>query len=315
MLPPANKDGAVVVTGASSGIGEEIAREFARRGYGLVLIARRADRLRELAASLGGVAHVLPADLSLPADRAALTDQVAALGVAPDILVNNAGLANLGPVAESDPAAELKLIEVDVSAVVDLCSRFVPGMVARGRGAVLNVASVGAFGPLPGQATYAAAKAFVLSYTEALREELRGTGVTAATLCPGPVRTGFGEAAGIPDEEAEKSLPKFLWKEADEVARIAVDGLASGKGVIVPGAANRIASVINQHAPRRLLLPLVARNHPGLKIESSAYTGSNFEISQRSPTLSSVTCTLDAVSVGVSWPTTTVWLTNTRTTA
>ena len=265
MLPPANKDGAAVVTGASSGIGEEIAREFARRGYGLVLVARRADRLRELAASLGGVAHVLPADLSLPADRAALPDQVAALGIAPDILVNNAGLANLGPVAESDPAAELKLIEVDVSAVVDLCSRFVPGMVARGRGAVLNVASVGAFGPVPGQATYAAAKAFVLSYTEAMRQELRGTGVMAATLCPGPVRTGFGEAAGIPDEEAEKSLPKFLWKEADEVARIAVDGLASGKGVIVPGLPNRIASAIYQHAPRRLLLPLIARNHPGLK--------------------------------------------------
>ena len=138
-------------------------------------------------------------------------------------------------------------------------------MVARGRGAVLNVASVGAFGPVPGQATYAAAKAFVLSYTEAMRQELRGTGVMAATLCPGPVRTAFGESAGIPDEEAEKSLPKFMWKQPDAVAKAAIDGLSSGKGVIVPGAANRIASVINQHAPRRLLLPLVARNHPGLK--------------------------------------------------
>lgn len=265
MLPPANKDGAVIVTGASSGIGEQIAREFARRGYPLVLIARRAERLRELAASLDGVAHVLPADLSRPADRAALPGQVAALGVAADILVNNAGLANLGPVAKSDVEAELMLIEVDVSAVVDLCSRFVPGMVARGRGAVLNVASVGAFGPVPGQATYGAAKAFVLSYTEAMRQELRGTGVTAATLCPGPVRTGFGEGAGIPTAEAEKSLPAFLWADADEVARIAVDGLAAGKGVIVPGAPNRIASAIYQHAPRRLLLPLIARNHPGLK--------------------------------------------------
>jgi short-subunit dehydrogenase len=265
MLPPPRNDAAVVVTGASSGIGEQIAREFARRGYALVLVARRADRLRALAEELDCIAHVLPADLSKPDDRAALPDQVAELGITADILVNNAGMSNLGPVAKSDPQAELHLIEVDVSAVVDLCSRFVPGMVARGRGAVLNVATVGAFGPVPGQATYGAAKAFVLSYTQAMREELRGTGVTAAALCPGPVRTGFGEAAGIPDEEAEKSLPKFLWQEADAVAKAAVDGLAAGKAVIVPGVPNRIASVIYQHGPRRLLLPLIARNHPGLK--------------------------------------------------
>jgi uncharacterized protein len=265
MLPPPTKGSAVVVTGASSGIGEEFAREFARRGYQLVLIARRADRLRAIAETLSGGTHVLPVDLSSPADRATLPDQVAALGLVPDILVNNAGMSNLGPVATSDPEAELRLIEVDVSAVVDLCSRFVPGMVDRGRGAVLNVASVGAFGPVPGQATYGAAKAFVLSYTDAMRQELQGTGVTAATLCPGPVRTGFGEGMGIPDEEAEKSLPKFLWKDAAAVAKAGVDGLASGKRVIVPGAPNRVASMINHHLPRRLLLPMVARNHPGLK--------------------------------------------------
>jgi uncharacterized protein len=265
MLPPPSEDGVVVVTGASSGIGEEIAREFARRGYRLVLVARRADRLLNVAEELDGRAHVLPADLSNRDERAALHGQVAALGLFADILVNNAGLSTLGPVAESNPEAELNLVEVDVAAVVDLCSRFVPDMVKRGRGAVLNVASVGAFGPVPGQAAYGAAKAFVLSYTQAMREELRGKGVTAATLCPGPVKTGFGEAAGIPDEEAEKSLPKFLWVDPDAVAKIAVDGLASGNGVIVPGAANRIASVFYHHLPRRLLLPLIARNHPGLK--------------------------------------------------
>lgn len=264
MLPPTRDDGVVVVTGASSGIGEEIAREFARRGYRLVLVARRADRLRVLAEELDGLTHVLPIDLSDRAERATLPDQVAALGVQTDILVNNAGLATLGPIAESNPDAELNLVEVDVAAVVDLCCRFVPDMVKRQRGAVLNVASVGAFGPVPGQASYGAAKAFVLSYTHALREELRGTGVNAATLCPGPVKTGFGEAAGIPDEEAEKSLPKFMWEDADAVAKAAVDGLASGKGVIVPGVPNRIASVVNHLLPRRLLLPLVARNHPGL---------------------------------------------------
>jgi len=170
MLPPTSEDGVAVVTGASSGIGEQIAREFARRGYRLVLVARRANRLRGLAEELDGRAHVLPADLSNRDERAALPDQVAALGVLPDVLVNNAGLSTLGPVAESNPEAELNLIEVDVAAVVDLCSRFVPGMVKRGRGAVLNVASVGAFGPVPGQASYGAAKAFVLSYTQAMRE-------------------------------------------------------------------------------------------------------------------------------------------------
>ena len=265
MLPPKSDDGAVVVTGASSGIGEQIAREFARRGYRLILVARRADRLRDLAEELGGLAHVLPADLSNRDDRATLPDQVAALGVVADVLINNAGLTTVGPVADSDPQAQLKLVEVDVAAVVDLCCRFLPDMVKRGRGAVLNVASVGAFGPVPGQASYGAAKAFVLSYTQAMREELRGTGVIAATLCPGPVKTGFGERAGIPDEEAEKSLPKFMWEDVDAVAKAAVDGLASGKGVIIPGAANRIMAVANHLLPRRLLLPMIARNHPGLK--------------------------------------------------
>jgi short-subunit dehydrogenase len=266
MLARPNKDGAVVVTGASSGIGAHIAREFARRGHQVILIARRADRLTDLAESLNGQAHVLPVDLSIPAERATIPDQVAALGLVADVLVNNAGSSNLGPVAKSDAAAEVKVVELDVTAVVDLCSRFVPGMVARGRGAVLNVASVGGFGPVPGQATYGAAKAFVLSYTDAMSEELRGTGVTASTLCPGPVRTGFGEQIGIPDEEAEKSLPKFMWKEPDEVARIAVQGLAAGKRVIIPGAPNRVAAFVNRHLPRRLLLSTVARSHPGMKL-------------------------------------------------
>ncbi|WP_041783280.1 SDR family NAD(P)-dependent oxidoreductase [Mycolicibacterium chubuense] len=263
MLPGVSDTGAALVTGASSGIGEEIARELARRGHRVILVARRADRLHALAQSLDRVAHVLPADLSNPADRAALPDQVAALSLTVDVLVNNAGVSNLGPVARVSPEAELALVEVDVAAVVDLCSRFVPGMVARGRGAVLNVASVGAFGPVPWQASYGAAKAFVLSYTEAMREELRGTGVTAAVVCPGPVRTGFGDAAGIPDEEAEKMLPKFLWEQPDAVARAALDGLDKGRPVIVPGAPNRAAALLYRFAPHTALLPLLGRSHPG----------------------------------------------------
>jgi short-subunit dehydrogenase len=265
MLPAASHNGVALITGASSGIGAEIAREFASRGRRVVLVARRAEKLHELAESLGAAADVLAADLSKPAERAALPERVTELGLVVDVLVNNAGLSTVGPIAESDPAAELNLIEVDAAAVADLCSRFVPGMVSRGRGAVLNVASVGAFGPLPGQAAYGAAKAFVLSYTQSLGQELSGTGVIAATLCPGPVKTGFGEAAGISDEDAEAALPKAMWVDPDEVARAAVDGLASGRTVIVPGVFNRIGAVAFQHLPRRLLLPILARNHPALK--------------------------------------------------
>ena len=196
-LPQPGKDRAAVITGASSGIGEEFAGILARRGYQVVLVARSVDRLEELAARLGAQAHPLPADLSDRTDRAALLERVTALGLVPDILVNNAGLSTLGLVAKSVPEKELNLVEVDVAAVVDLCSRFLPGMVERKRGAVLNVASLAAFGPLPGQAAYGAAKAFVLSYTHSLRGELRGTGVSATALCPGPVHTGFGEAAGF----------------------------------------------------------------------------------------------------------------------
>lgn len=264
-LPPPGSDRAALVTGASSGIGEQLARILSSLGHRVVLVARSTDRLDELAGRLGPHAHALPADLSDPAARAALPDRVAALGLVPDILVNNAGFSTLGLVAESVPEHELRLVEVDVAAVVDLCSRFLPGMVARGRGAVLNVASVAGFGPLPGQAAYGAAKAFVLSYTHSLRGELRGTGVSATALCPGPVDTGFGEAAGFSKEEAESALPRVMWVPADKVAQAGIDGLAAGKAVVVPGRVNRLASAVFRVAPPELLLPVLARSHPALK--------------------------------------------------
>ena len=207
----------------------------------------------------------MPADLSRSTDRAALPAEIEALGLQVDILVNNAGLATMGAQHSADPHAELNVIEVDVAAVVDLCVRFTPGMVARGRGAVLNVASVGAFGPLPGQAVYGASKAFVLSYTHALRAELRGTGVTATALCPGPVRTGFGARAGFTDAEAEALLPAPLWVSAADVARAGIDALLAEAAVVVPGRLNRAAAALYHLAPRRLLTPLLARAHPGLK--------------------------------------------------
>jgi uncharacterized protein len=264
-LPAPGKDRAAVITGASSGIGVEFAQILSRRGYQVVLVARSADRLQELAGRLGPQAHPLPADLSDRTARAALPDRIAALGLVPDILINNAGLSTLGTVAKSVPEQELNLVEVDVAAVVDLCSRLLPGMVERHRGAVLNVASVAGFGPLPGQAAYGAAKAFVLSYTHSLRGELRGTGVTATALCPGPVDTGFGEAAGFSKEEAESALPQVMWIPADKVAQDGIDGLAAGKAVVVPGRVNRVAAAFFRVAPPERLLPILIRAHPAFK--------------------------------------------------
>ena len=249
-LPAPAPDRTALVTGASGGIGAEIARQLVARGHRVTLVARSEDKLRDLA------------DRSA---RAGLLDEVAELGATVDILVNNAGFSTLGPVAKSDPDAEMNMVEVDVVAVVDLCSRFVPGMVERGRGAVLNVASTAAFQPLPGQAGYGAGKAFVLSYTQSLAGELRGTGVTATTLCPGPVDTGFGERAGFTKEEAEKALPPIMWVEAPEVARVAVDAMDKGRLVAIPGVTNRVAAAMAQVTPRTLLLPILAKGHPGLR--------------------------------------------------
>ncbi|MDO9496884.1 MAG: SDR family NAD(P)-dependent oxidoreductase, partial [Nocardioides sp.] len=180
-------------------------------------------------------------------------------------LVNNAGFSTLGPVAEADPEEEMRMVEVDVVSVVDLCTRFLPGMVDRGRGAVLNVASTAAFQPLPGQAGYGAGKAFVLSYTQSLAGELGGSGVTATALCPGPVDTGFVATAGFAEGDAEKALPSVMWVPAAQVAKEAVDGLAKGRLMVIPGLANRVTAAVSQVAPRSVLVPILARIHPGLR--------------------------------------------------
>ena len=263
-LPPPAPAHVAVVTGASSGIGAAMARALAARGHELVLVARSADRLRELADELPTTAHVVPADLADRAVRAGLLAEIESRGLTPQVLVNNAGFSTLGPVHRSDAEAELRLVEVDVAAVADLCSRFLPGMVERGTGSVLNVASTAAFQPLPGQAAYGAAKAFVLSYTRSLSAELKGTGVTVTVLCPGPVDTGFGAAAGFTKEQADESLPAIMWVPAAEVARVAVEGMDKGTLVVIPGLANRAGAVLAHLMPKRVLLPILAKNHPGL---------------------------------------------------
>lgn len=233
----------------------------------MTLVARLADKLASLADELGALGvrvEVLATDLSDAEARADLPARVAALDLAVDILVNNAGLSTWGPVAATDPDAQANMIEVDVAAVADLCIRFVPGMIDRGRGAILNVASTAAFQPIPGQAGYAACKAFVLSYTRALAGELRGAGIVATALCPGPVETGFADAAGIDHDDAANALPSFMWESAPDVARVAIDGLAAGRDVVIPGVANRTVAIAAQLTPKRFLVPFLARQHPAL---------------------------------------------------
>src|SRR6478672_11173453 len=212
-LPPVRPGATCLITGASSGIGAELARGLADRGHGVTLVARREDRLRELAGEIteayGVRAEVVAADVSTADGRAGLLAAVESLGLDVEVLVNNAGFGSGGPFTELDGEREAEMVRTNVEAVVALSSAYLPAMTARGRGAVLNVASLIAFQPVPFQATYGASKAFVLSFTDALHEELRGTGVTATAVCPGPVRTEFGEMGGFGG--ADERIPGALW--------------------------------------------------------------------------------------------------------
>jgi uncharacterized protein len=260
-LPPPSPSATALITGASAGIGEAIARELASRGHGITLVARREERLRALAAELAGAhgvrAETMRADLGDAAARERLASQLDELGLEVEILVNNAGFGGAGNVAESDRQRLVTMVRLNCEALLDLQATFLPAMVERGRGAVINVASTAAFQPIPGTATYAATKAFVLSLSEAVHEELRGTGVTLTAVCPGPVRTEFAEVAGI--GEAEDQVPDFFWMSSETVARSAVDAAEKGKRAIVPGILNRAGAVTGQHVPRAFALPIARR--------------------------------------------------------
>ena len=263
-LPPPSPSSTCLVTGASSGIGADIARELAQRGYGVTLVARREDRLKELADELGGMdrvrAETIACDLTDEDARRRMVAEVDERGLEVEILVNNAGFGTAGEFQELDLGGELRMVRTNVEAVVHLCGEYVGGMVERGRGAILNVASTAGFQPLPRQSTYAASKAFVLSFTEALSADLKGTGVTATALCPGPVKTEFTDQhAGF---DAAASTPDFVWMSAEDCARAAVKGLERGKRVVVPGAVNRIGTLAGQHAPRSVLLAAARRFYP-----------------------------------------------------
>ena len=248
-LPPPTNGSTVLVTGASAGIGAELARGLAARGYGVTLVARREERLRALADELGSGAEVAACDLSDAAARQALVAGLErqVLGVC-----NNAGFGSVGRFAELDAERELRLVRVNVEAVVELTRAFLPGMLEAGAGAVLNVASIAAYQPLPGFAAYAASKAFVQSFSEAVHEELAGTGVSVTCLSPGFTHTEFGAAAG-----SEGSLPGFVYGDASDVAEAGIEAMLAGRRSAIPGLANRASMLGGRVAPRSLLLPLV----------------------------------------------------------
>jgi uncharacterized protein len=264
-LPPPDFHSTCLVTGASSGIGADSARSLARRGHGVTLVARRAERLEQLAEELrsecGVRVEVLECDLGDESSRGQMLSRLAGLALNVEVLVNNAGFGSGGRFHELDAEREVEMVRLNVEAVVALCGRFVPEMVRRGRGGVLNVASMAAFQPLPRQATYAATKAFVLSFTDGLHADLHGTGVTATALCPGPVKTEFADSAGISSEAED--VPELFWADSPDVAEQGVRGLERGKRVVVPGGLlNRATALGGQHVPRSVLLRAAGRFNP-----------------------------------------------------
>lgn len=261
-LPVPSTGGTALVTGASSGIGAAIARELASRGHAVTIVARREERLRSLADELRGEhgvdAAVHSCDLSDPAERERLQTDLAAGGRFVEVLVNNAGFGSRGDFATNAPERMLEMVRINVETVVDLTARFLPGMIRRGRGAIVNVASMAAFQPMPGAAVYAASKSFVLSFSEATRTELHGTGVTVTAVCPGPVKTEFTDAAGM--SGVEDSTPGAVWTAVEDVALEAVEGAAHDKRVVIPGTVlNRATALVGQHSPRSVALPLIQR--------------------------------------------------------
>ena len=229
-------------------------------------MARRKQKLTELADELsseyGVRAETIACDLGRPAPRGRLPGQIADLGLQVDILVNNAGFATGGPFHDSDPERELDQVRLLVEAVVALTSSFLPGMVKRGSGAILNVASTAAMQPLPYAAGYSAAKAYVLTFSEAIHQEVSGNGVTVTALCPGPVETEFWQGADwqvAGGRSFEKAFPRPALVSVKDVARAGVEGLDSGSRVVVPGLTMRAAMLASRYIPHAVKLPAIER--------------------------------------------------------
>jgi uncharacterized protein len=248
-----------LVTGASAGIGRELARLAAKDGHDLVLVARRRDRLEELSAELtsahGVQVTVIVADLSHHVAPATVAERLRADGKQIDFLINNAGFGSCGPFSEAVLDREVEMIHLNIRALVQLTHAFLPGMLARKSGRILNVASVAGFVPGPYMATYYASKAFVLSFTEALSAEILGTGVTLTASCPGPTATEFGAVAG----NAKTKLFQRTVADAASVALHAYRAMLAGEGVAIPGLMNKLIVQSTRVSPRVWLRAIVAR--------------------------------------------------------
>lgn len=265
-LPTPKPDTACLVTGASSGIGEQLARGLARRGHNLILSARREQSLEALAEELrrttGVEAVAIPCDLAAADARRRLVKAIEKRGLAISVLVNCAGLGTGGAFLQLDQAGEMAMVGVNVDAVVDLCGVFAPAMVGQGGGAILNVASIAGFAPLPRQATYAATKAFVIQFSHALHAELKHSGVTVTTLSPGPTRTDFAAASGRQVLGAMEKLPGFMTSAPDEVAEAGLRALERGRRHVTVGLVNKLNGASAYFAPRGLELAMMDRFYP-----------------------------------------------------
>jgi short-subunit dehydrogenase len=249
MTPQKDGSGArrALVTGASAGIGEGFAHHLARRGYEVVLVARRRDRLEALAARLPtGATSILAADLATEPGVAAVEARLRAGDV--DLLVNNAGFGTLGDFWSLPLARELEELDVNVRALMRLTHAALGTMVPRRRGAIINVASTAAFQSIPHEATYAATKAFVLHFSEAVHDEVAPHGVTVTTLCPGPVKTEFMDVAGIDVDQ----VPSLAWQTVDQVVEAALDSMAAGRAFVIPGTVNRVGAATPRFVPRAI---------------------------------------------------------------
>lgn len=249
-----------LVTGASGGIGLELARVFAAGGYDLVLVARSGGKLEELAGELrtrhGIEARVIAKDLARPESPEELSRELETAGVTVDVLVNNAGFATFGPFVVADLHAELEELQLNVVTLTHLTKKLLPGMLARRRGGVLNVASTAAFQPGPFMAIYYATKAYVLSFSEALAAELEGQGVTISVLCPGPTATGFTARAGLGTALSSGGLKVMT---AAEVARAGYEGFREGKRIVIPGTMNKIGAQAIRLMPRSVATGIVKK--------------------------------------------------------
>ncbi len=246
----------VLITGASGGIGLSLARLFAKGGHELVLVSRSEERLVAAAKGLAPAkAVVMPEDLSVPGAAGRIVSRLEEAKLPVDILVNNAGFGDRGALASEDPAAVSGMVQVNALGLTELTRALLPGMLARKKGMVLNVASTAAFQPGPYMAVYYATKSYVLSLSLALAKELQGSGVTVTALCPGPTRTRFQERAGM----ADTKMFRYGTMDPDAVALAAYRGLMEGRRLVIPGVANRITACLVRFAPRGLVLSAVAR--------------------------------------------------------